>query len=249
MLSKVLKRDFKNLVFALGILFGAALLIPTLVYISTINSTAGVQDVARGLCVGIIPISVWIVTLVILIKNLEDDLIGKNAYLIHTLPVKVKTLLFSKTVFYFIFTIISILIVSLSACLSFMDFSPYADIWKFMNDNLLVQVDKPDEYVLIAVMIFRILLSNVSLFGFACSIVAFSHLFGTKKALGEFIFIVVGVLLMVLYTFATGGAIRFDSNNNLDTVFFYADTFVSIAVTAGFFIFTNWIFKKKINVL
>jgi hypothetical protein len=249
MLGKVIKNDIKNMYLLFLILFAAAIAIPILVYIATTNLDGQLQSVFRGLCVAFVPISLIIAVFALLIKNLESDFTGKTSYLIQTLPVKVSELLFSKTMLYIFWTIISWFIALVSGCLTYMDFSPFTDVFKYIFETLLIYVDKPSEYVLIALTIFRFILTVIAVFGFGCASMSFGHLFGTKKTLGEILFVIAFVLVTTLYAMLTTRLIDFNSTLPIQSYFYYADTVVGIAVTAGFFIFTNYVFTKKINIL
>jgi hypothetical protein len=249
MLGKVIKNDVKNMYLLFLILFAAAIIIPILVYTATTNLDNELQSVFRGLCVAFVPISLIVAVFALIIKNLESDFTGKTSYLIQTLPVKVSDLLISKTMLYVFWTIISWFIALVSGCLTYMDFSPFADVFKYIYETILMHVDKPSEYVLASVTIFRVFLTIIAIFGFGCASMSFGHLFGTKKTLGELLFAIGFILLMTLYSMLATRLVDFNSTLPIQSYFYYADTVVEIAVTAGFFIFTNYVFTKKINIL
>ncbi|MDR0943593.1 MAG: hypothetical protein LBM41_03580 [Ruminococcus sp.] len=246
MLGKVIKNDFKSQWKQFALLFFSSLLIPVVIYLSTIKADENLQTVLRPMSASLVPMTVTLMTFVWQVAIFGNDFNGKNAYLFHTIPVKMRTLIFSKCVFFYFWTLLSFIFALLSVCLSLMDFTPFEEISSFLvrNWNELIT---PDDYIFTVVTIIRAIFAPVCLFAFICAASAFGHLFGTRRVIGEILFVAGMFLLAGIYL---GTAVAEASNLGLSgNTFYYFDCAVSLGVAIGFFIFTDWVYTKKINIL
>jgi hypothetical protein len=127
-----------------------------------------------------------------------------------------------------------------------MDFMLFEEIFDYIESNLS-HVSGFEEHLVAVLIALRLILAPVGLFSYGCAITAFGHLFGTKKVIGELLF--TGATLVFL-GLAGGFAVKFISQYDISfEMFLYIDSVISIALTVGFFIFTNYVFTKKINVI
>jgi hypothetical protein len=243
-----------------SILFAAAVVVSVLVYLVTFSAKDWMQQTLRVLAIMLGFTTTILLPFIWSVKIFEREFNGKGAYLMQMIPVKVRDLLISKTLFFFIWTVLSLLFALLFACLVNMDFSVFEDIYSFVVINWN-ELTYTNEYILVFVIGFRMLLSVITLYGFICATAAFGHLFGVKKSRYEALFVIVVIVIANIYnaiinhiqfSFGPSSAIDgFVSNfvPSLYSVMFYIDTVVAVGVTVGFFYFTNWVFTKRLNVL
>jgi hypothetical protein len=246
MLKKVIKYDFKTLWFPIVMLFAAAIVLPVLVYIFTIDLDEGTQRIFRCTVAGIVPSFVIIGVMLLSVINLESDFVDKNAYLIQVLPVKVKTLLFSKTLVFFIWSTAAIVVILLSLYLSFMDFTLFD-----VSDDIYQQIfgtTIADNPLLWAVLCFRVIFASVWYLGFGSADMAFSHLLGFEKRSGDLLFCLIFLIIAIPYWIMCNAVFPHDSNSTISSSFFYFDTIVNIVLPVGAFLFANWVYTKRINI-
>ncbi|MDR0992118.1 MAG: hypothetical protein LBL87_04360 [Ruminococcus sp.] len=260
MLKKIIKYDFKSQCVQFGILYAAAIILPILVYGATVSAENWVRETVRVLIGGLGFAAIPLLTFIWSVKIFDNEFNGKGSYLVQMLPVKIKHLIFSKALLFFIWSILSSVIALTYICLIDMNFSTFEDIYDFVVRNWN-ELQNTNEYIVVFVLGFRILLSIVSIFGFVCATEAFGHLFGTKKSRYEALFVIVFFFIANIYMTLSGNInTSIDINGetvgfvssiapSMISVMFYIDTAIAIAVTAGFFYFTNWVYTKKLNVI
>jgi hypothetical protein len=243
-----------------SILFAAAIVVPVLIYLVTLNAMDWAKETIRVLSVMLGFTATILLPFIWSVKIFEREFNGNGAYLMQMLPVKVRDLLISKTLFFFLWTALSLLFALLFVCLVNMDFSAFKDLYDFFVRNWN-ELTYTSEYVLVFTIGFRILLSVITLYGFICATAAFGHLFGVKKSRYEALFVIAVIVISNIYNGINFRMqISFGPNNEtigfvsnfaptLPSVMFYIDTAVAVGVTIGFFLFANWVFTKKINVL
>ncbi|MDR0986626.1 MAG: hypothetical protein LBL98_02870 [Ruminococcus sp.] len=247
MLRKVIKHEFLNTWLQYAVLFGAAIFLPALVYLATQNVIERDQNTFRILVAVLGGSAVIIVTLAWTTLGFEKDFTTKNAYLYHTLPVKMSTFMISKTLFFIIWSALSILFTLLCACFSVMDFSVFPRIFDYIAHNLQ-ETDTVGEFVMGGVWVLRIILAFITLYGLNMAGYAFGHLFGKHNRLGEFIFIISIIILYLFYSYILQG---FTNTLGLrsNAIVFYVDFAVGVIVTIAFCIFAHHVFTKKLNIL
>jgi hypothetical protein len=259
MLRKVIKNDIKTLCVQFALIFGFGVIIPLLFYVMTGNLAEEMQFTLRLLVGSMFSMLVVIGTWTINLVRYDSDFNGKTSYLTHMLPVKVKTLLFSKTLIFFITTLLSFFFALLSMSLSIMNFLPFTQAYGFL-EKIIQSIGTQNGYLIAVFIMIRSLLGIISIYGFICAGGAFGHLFGTQRKAAEALFEIGVVIIYVLYSTMFNGLFQFNSNISdglieftgnvsVDIGLFCIDTVVAIAVTVGFFVFTNHVFTKKINVL
>ncbi|MDR0903334.1 MAG: hypothetical protein LBM59_01725 [Ruminococcus sp.] len=248
MLRKVIKYDLKTRWLPFALIFGFGVIIPILFYAMTGNLDEDLRFTLRLLVGSLGSMVIVVGTFALSLLWLDSDLNGKTSYLISMLPVKFNNLLFSKTLFFFITTLLSFFFALLCMSLSIMNFTPFSEAYNFLE--LIIQsISSEAGYFIAVALMIRSLLGIVSFYGFVCAGGAFGHLFGTKRKVAEALFEIAVFLIYVLYSIIFNGLVEFSSSTATEIVLYGVDTVVAIAVTVGFFHFTNWVFTKKINVL
>jgi hypothetical protein len=246
MLRKVLKYDIKNLFMPLAILFGATLIIPLFVYFMTINANIYSQMILRSFVGYLLPVVTVLLTFICLATSVENDFIGKRSYLVNSIPVKIKTLLLSKGIIFYVSSVLSIVFAVLCYTIVYMDFAVFEEAFNYIKRNL-GELSDFEGYLYVVLMILRTILAPVGIYAYVCAATAFAHLFGTKKTLGSFLFTVIFITFCGIFVGISSEMMyRFNINSE---VFFYIDCVLSVALTVGFFIFTNHVFTKKINII
>jgi hypothetical protein len=252
-LAKLIKHDFKSQFPAFAILFAAGLIVPLLVFVITINADIGIQAVFRNLCLGLVPLGIVLIALFMSAKPFENDFNGKSAYLIQMLPAKVSEIMFSKALFFFIWNVLAICVAVISACFAKMDFVVFENL-AYLFSHAFSDINTADEVMKLICAIIEVLVFPFSFFGFIIAALATGHLCGIKRKTGEALFSVGFVLLLVIYSIIAGNlriavessAVGFDY---FDTVNYYFSFLLNLAVTAAFYIYTHYVYTKKINVL
>jgi hypothetical protein len=194
----------------------------------------------------LLPTTTVLLTFVFLATGIENDFIGKRAYLVNTIPVKIKTLLLSKGIIFYICSVLSVLFSLLCYLFVDMDFTILPNTFDFIARNLK-ELSDFNGYLYVVLLALRTILAPVGIYAYVCAATAFANLFGTKKVFGSFLFTAIFLTLCGIFVGVSSELMfRFDINS---TVFFYIDCVISIALTVGFFLFTNHIFTKKINII
>jgi hypothetical protein len=248
MLRKVIKNDIKTQWLPLVLIFAFAIVIPLLFYVMSGNLSEEWRFTLRLLVGSLGAFLVIFSTMILSALKYESDFNGKTSYLTQMLPVSVKTLLFSKTLFFFVSTLFSFIFALLCISLSIMNLSPFTLIYGFF-EYMIQSMNSVNEYFASAVIIIRFLLGIICFYSFICAGGAFGHLFGTKRKAAETLFEIVVAIIYVLYSTLFNGLIEFNGSTSVDFALYCIDSVVAIAVTVGFFLFANHVFTKKINVL
>jgi hypothetical protein len=248
MLRKVIKYDLKTQWLSFVLIFGLGVIIPLLFYVMTGNLADELQFTLRLLVGSLCSILVVIGTMILNAIKLENDLNGKTSYLMQMLPVQFKTQLFSKTLIFFITTLLSFFFALLAMSLSIMNFSPFSEAYGFAV-KIFESIDSQNGYWTAVVIMIRSLLGVISFYGFICAGGAFGHLFGTQRKVAEALFEIAVFLIYVVYAIVFGELFGFNRIAPLNIALFCVDSIIAVAVTVGFFLFTNYVFTKKLNVL
>jgi hypothetical protein len=209
----------------------------------TINAEYGYQTVLRPLVGGFSAVASIILTLIFAAKPFERDFNENSAYLMHTIPVKVSDLIISKAILYYVWYVSATIAAILAVGFGLMDFSFVGDLYEGISESI-------DPITLL-----RTLISPISLFGFIISVMATGHLAGTRRRLGEGLFVVCFLIACFGYTgilVTVTAAINIGSSYNISSSLnaaYLIDFFINIVLTAGFYIYTHWVYTKRLNVL
>jgi hypothetical protein len=261
-LGKLIKHDFKTQWLFFAILFGSVIGAPILVFLMTLNADELIADVFRSLTGGFAATAVIILTFIFAAKPFERDFNENSAYLMQTIPVTVRDQIISKAVLYYLWYVLAFVAAVLAVGLANMDFEFVSEIGEYIREAVTVFNEEnrryPAEafgnYVSVVTSLIRLLMGPLSLFGFIISAMATGHLAGTHKKLGAGLFIVCFIILSTGYTIVLAGIGSYslfyaDSLTASASILYYLDFFISVAVTAAFFIYTHYVYTKKINVL
>jgi hypothetical protein len=262
-LGKLIKYDFKTQWQFFAFLFGACLLAPVLTYLVTINGDSNIQLAFRALAAVFSVGGVLILTIIFAAKPFERDFNEIGAYLMQTIPVRVHEMMISKSLLYYLWFVLACIVAVLAVGLAFMDFSFLGEIYDAMmrgieTGSTVSSFDTQTgvEYFVNGGMnLIKVILHPLALFGFLISAMATGHLAGSHKKVGEILFVIGFVILSSGYSgviLAIGAFPVITSgefNEPLYTALGYVDFAVNIAVIAAFYIYTHYVFTKKINVL
>jgi hypothetical protein len=262
-LGKLIKYDFKTQWQFFAFLFGACLLAPMLTYLVTINGERSIQLTFRVLASVFSVGGVMILTMIFAAKPFERDFNENGAYLMQTIPVRVHEMMISKSLLYYFWFVLACIVSLLAVGLAFMDFSFLGEIYDAMmrgieTGEIASSYDTRtgvSYFINGGMVLIRTILQPLAIYGFLISAMATGHLAGSRKKLGEGLFVVCFFILSSGYSgviLAIGAFPMLSSgefNETLYSVLNYIDFFINIAVIAGFYIYTHYVFTKKINVL
>jgi hypothetical protein len=259
-LGKLIKFDFKTQWQFFAFLFGGAILIPTLTFHATINASDMAQEIFRTLVAIFTVGTVIIVTLIFAAKPFERDFNNNGAYLMQTIPVRTVDMIISKALLYYVWNVLAIVVSVIAVGLSTMDFSFIEEFAEMAARALETGRELGVEYEMsyfidLGLSILSTLLQPLAFFGFIISAMATGHLFGARRKLGEFLFVIGFIVASSFYggIVLTIGVADFMADIDINAALYdaleYVDFVVRLAVIAGFYIYTHYVYTKKINVL
>lgn len=263
MLTKLLKKDFQAttrcfIPLIVGFVF-LTILCKILLEICLIsnfkyNSSALIliPSIFFGLYV-IYLIALYVMTYVFIISDFYKTVVGEQAYLTHTLPVKTSTIILSKLSITVFWQLVTSLLTALSFCLFFAGhFSEIAaqitasDLAEF-EMALGMSVEMYFVYVIIALVIGFF---STPLMFYAS--IAIGHLFGKHRIVGA-IGAYLGIYTIMQIICAAGLLIlgfSFYNDGSLSNIFSTIMSFsivYSVITSIAYYIITEVIFRKKLN--
>ncbi len=238
MLGKLLKHEFRAtgrvMLPVLGVLVFLTLLFNLSVrFIATTDSTllrVLFALVIFSFVAGII--AAEIIALVLMINRFYKNLLGEEGYLMHTLPVNVHELVWSKIIVSFVwFTVLNLLIVLLIGCSAlllsgsdlaevFLDFPEWSEIWQALREVGLY----PRHFVLLALeYLLLIVIGGVASCLHFYAAMALGHSFANHKGLLSVVFFI-GISMFFNILGSMLGATGMD---NIEALFLSADDALS----------------------
>lgn len=259
MLGKLLKHEFyatgKNLLPIYGITLILSLLNRIIINIDVFD---GPLEVVKGLMIAAYVISIiatLIVTAIIIILRFYKNLMTDEGYLMFTLPVKPLQLINSKLITSIIWIIVSVITVILSLLILLANSKNIEYLKGFFEGMLYVfKAEFGDQYVLVMVefglimvisIIQQILLIYVS--------IAVGHLFNGHKVLGSFAaYIVINtavqiILTVLLFVLSRINPSTFEEASSVPEVVFPITIIVGLTLCTLYYLSTNYIFSRKLN--
>lgn len=260
MLGKLIKHEFKAISKTLGILH-IALFITTIMGIIAINLSQNnkyeyISNLTLLLYI-LIMIAVAVAVLIYLVVRFYRNLFTDEGYLMNTLPVKPSALIFSKlfvsfvwTIINFVCTLFSIMILVLSQT----SISSLLTTWNALSTDAWNELGL-SIHVLLLLAIFGGLISIIYMFLMFYTSIAIGQTMRTHKvlfSLGAYV-----VLYIISQIISAFGLVPFGffaliqaDNFNIGTAFtpiMLSSYVISIALIVLYFIITNYIVSKKLN--
>lgn len=195
-------------------------------------------------------VAYYVMTFVFIVYDFYKTMVSDQAYLTHTLPVKVSTLIFSKTINAVFWRTLTGLIILLSFVLFFAGHISMNDIQSFF----LEIAETFDTYLFrfTLYMIISIILGAICspLMFFAC--IAIGHLFGKHRIIGAILSYLgiygamqtVSTIAMVVMGYRLNSSFLFGEFMDLYMLFAILFTLVTVIL---FYWITNFVFRKKLN--
>lgn len=200
----------------------------------------------------------YLLTYVIIVGDFYKTMVSEEAYLTHTLPVKISTLLYSKVIVSVIWQTLMVLLIIASCFLLVIGHLHELD---FSSVSMLIEYFSGMSFGLYMtlVIIFSFLGFFSSTLLFFASI-ALGHLFGKHRVLGAIlsyivIYSVLQVISLILFIIF-GNSISMtsmsigvfpDTFGGLITSFVLPSAVYALFLPTVFYIITHYIFKKKLN--
>ncbi len=228
-------------------------------YVSDTNEFMVVSSVIFLALYFIYIVAFFIMTYVFLVSDFYKTMVGEQAYLTHTLPVKANTLIVSKLIIAIFWQLVVYLLVFLSFLLFLIGHMPQIPWPELLTDFNMTLGMTTGEYA--AYMIVCIIIGTFSSPLMFYASIAIGHLFGKHKIMGAIlsylgIYTVMQIICTVVmvafgYSF-TSTLIR----TNAVTTNFYSSFFssymwfaiiFSIVTSVIFYFITNFVMSKKLN--
>ena len=200
-------------------------------------------------------IALTVVSSVIVITRFYRNLMTDEGYLMFTLPVKSNDLINSKLLAACIWTVGSIIAVITSLLIVFSGsayFSSIPDIWQLMVTEMKSAFGT-NAVLLTAEFIILIVVSILNSILMIYVSIAIGQLFNGHKVLGSFAaYIVLYIIVQVVSTMITIiFSLIFNNTvlglNTLPQVIFPVSIFLFVILTIAYYLITNYIMKKKLN--
>lgn len=197
-----------------------------------------------------------VVSFVIVIYRFYRNMVTDEGYLMHTLPVKPSLHIWSKTIVACFWTIVSMIVVLLSLFVFFITPERMRDLTEFLSQALHETIGLFGQKVYILLLVELIIMCVLSLI---CNIfyiyasITIGHVISRHKIIGAFAAAVVlniisqvlGMLILIPIVFLS------DRNMNnpyiITSVLFPCTIVLSLILTIGYFLCTNYILTKKLN--
>lgn len=260
MLTKMLKKDFQATArYFIPLIIGFMILSVVCKILFEIRISSAFQENERILPIIIIVfmslyifyiIGYVIMTTVFIVIDFYKTMVGEQGYLTHTLPVKTSTLIQSKILISALWRLISVLLIVLSIALFFI-----GHIHELFNSDMIVINAEFGlginwvEFIFFIIALAILELLTGPLMYFAC--IAIGHLFGKHRIVGAVAsYLALSTIMQILSAVvmvATG--YFFYDINSLPNVSFYMWFSIILALVTGigFYIITEYVFRKKLN--
>lgn len=197
----------------------------------------------------------FVVTFIVMILRFYKNLMSDEGYLMFTIPVKPNQLINSKIIVSFMLNILSIIVVAASLFIllgTSKNIEMIKQIWDYIYINLKLSFE--DKYaVLLAELIFMIILSLIQQILLIYVSIAVGHLFTGHKVLGSFAaYIAINTVGQILVTIiisilAVINGTSFEALDSIPQLLFPFSIVVSIIFCILFYLGTNYIFNRKLN--
>ncbi|NLL73102.1 MAG: hypothetical protein GX237_06195 [Clostridiales bacterium] len=259
MLRKLLRHELyatgKTLLPIYGITILLSLLNRLVTNIDIFNGPMEIIPAFMQIAYGISIVATIIVTVIIIVLRFYKNLMTDEGYLMFTLPVKAYQLINSKLISSIIWTIISVITVILSLLILLAN-PERLELLKESIDNIvyILKISFGENYVLLTIelgillfisMIQQMLLIFVS--------IAVGHLFNGRKVLGSFA-AYIGIntavqialtILMVIWSLIGGSSL--EELGSIPQLLFPFTIIMGLTLSLLYYLVTNYIFSKKLN--
>lgn len=259
MLKKLLKHELYATGKYLLPIYGITLIL------SLVNRLVINVDIFKG-ALGFIPVFMMIayvisiiaslfVTFIFMIVRFYKNLMSDEGYLMFTLPVKPTQLVNSKLITSIIWTIVSIITICLSLLILLATPERLNDFKNALDDIFYIfKASFGKTYTLVIIEFILMIISSLiqSILLIYVSI-ALGHLFNGHRVLGSFVayFVIttavqiITTILMVIVARISGA--NFESIEAIPHIVFPFSIAVSLLLSALYYISTNYIFSRKLN--
>ncbi len=200
MLGKLIKYDFCSIARILFPVYGALLVAAVLLGISSRDTQV---SLTIAMIYSVLLIAAILMTMVLVIQRFYSNLLGREGYLMFTIPVSTGTHIFAKVLTALLWGLIGILVVLLSGFL-IMVFDPsvggFSGIKEMMNALFQIKLDPEDQKT----MLFSICLGILSVSALITRVyasISVGHLWSGHRVLGAFLaYIGFQILMFWIFT-------------------------------------------------
>jgi len=254
MLGKLMKYEFKSTARIFTPLY-AAMLIVSLVNRLLSNRPTDTPYIISMVVVSMLIGAAFVITLILTLQRFYKNLLGSEGYLMHTLPVSVNQLIWSKLLVATVWTIVCAGVVCLSIAIMALSVGEFQ---AFIQSFTQIRLAGYDEFAFIVECIAIVLASVMSGIVFLYACMALSMLFNKHRVAVSFGFFIVittvaQILMAIVVEFAPNHLI-----GNVDTLFqnnemleahalLVVILLIVAAIGALFFALTHHMLKNKLN--
>lgn len=203
-----------------------------------------------------------VATMLLIVLRFYKSMSTEEGYLTHTLPVSSTTLIISKLIASFLWSVLAIMVSILSSILLFIEPSDFQEIINAFSSREMAMVLKEFDKYNISLTLLIIGGIGGILFGICFAIlkvyaaIAIGQLFNVQKLLASFVsYFLLGfvpqIIMMIFLTITIPNVVHledFESNIGgfVNFTMFFGLAF-EIVLSTIFFVITNYIFKNKLN--
>jgi hypothetical protein len=263
LLKKLIKYDFKSQWIGFALVFALSLAAPVVVWLITPGYPNDNDDyVMRSVLGFLIPSAVIIITVLMGIAPFANDFGGDGAYLLLAVPAKIKSHIASKTIVFYVWSILAVIFANLGYALINMDFNSLNFSLNRIGERTAALFSEGGTNTAISFLTESINLLSIPLFifGFMVAAIAFGHLCGTRKKFGKAAFVIAFMILFIAFLSvlqickdAVYHQIRIMTGERFSHLMSSASaifgTAVLLIVTFSLYRFAHWVYTKRINVL
>ena len=273
MLGKLIKHEFKATYKIFGLLFGALMLLTILtrfcIYIPFDNMVFDLLTKILTIVYVIAIVCMSIFSIVIVLIRFNNNMLRDQGYLSHTLPVKMWQQITAKVITYTVWMMASMLAMVISLMVFFVGKDEFRSVLKGINKAINEIGDYPKIIVLIVVGVILMIMQLAANILNAFAALSLGQIFAKHKIAGAILFyfilnyalgfITSGIMMLVpnLVDDMNSLDVKMQNANTLGQVadamfkpflsFFIFTMILEVLIGAIYFVITNFMLNKKLN--
>jgi hypothetical protein len=256
MLSKLIKHEFKATArYFVPIFLVALILTPVTKLIIGVDIFKGFLSIIPGFFISAYAFSligIGVVTMVVIIMRFYKNLVSTEGYLMHTLPVTSSQHIISKLLVAFIWTIISVIVILLSLFVLFF-FPKFNLTGESISWMLQIKNDFGDQgLVFLSQFVVLMVIGVLSKILFVYVSIAIGQVISRNKIIGAIVAgVVINIITQIITVIFLLPIVFVGANVNEPSIIvqwvFPISIIVTSIITVAYYLVTNYILKKKLN--
>jgi hypothetical protein len=263
LLKKLIKHGFRRDFPAFAVLFAAAIVFPVLVYFLAPDPNYNDWHYFwRGMAGSVFPVLTVIAAVIIGVLPFKNAFGDDGAYLMLQVPAKIRTHIAAYTIVFYVYNVLAVIFARFSAILANMSFVEVEIITENIIDRTAEVITRGSvqSFISLATEFISVLSIPLFIFGVVAAAVSVGHLCGTHKKAGKIIFTVTFFILGIFFLigvqyvyneveFYNESTWNFSNSHIVRSAVHIFETLLFLGVTFAFYRFTDWVYRKRINVL